>query len=105
MLYLSDALRKNFLSDKFDYKVCSQSTCVCIQQSNISQSVRFLCFHIGVGLLLLPVCYIHQPVLPSARDLLCIKEEENTGKVSACNLSEFSYFYAIYYIKSSMSNE
>ncbi len=27
VLYLSDALRKNFLNDKFDYKVCSQSVC------------------------------------------------------------------------------
>lgn len=105
VLYLSDALRKNFLSDKFDYKVCPPSASVWIHQKSITvdlfifsvaQPLNRLRFHVGVGFILLPVCYLHQPALPSARDLLCIKEEENPRKVSACNFSEFWYFSTIY---------
>ncbi len=104
VLYLSDALRKNFLNDKFDYKVCSQSVCVMKHRSIIvfSGAASKLCFHVGVGFLLLPVCYIHQPALLSARDLLCLKEEENTGEVSPA--SPLNSNFHIYCVPKTVSN-
>lgn len=81
VLYLSDALRKNFLNDKFDYKVGGAWLIPRAppRERPCRNAIRL--YFAGVGLVLLPVGHIHQPALPPAGVLLSLQEEENLGKV------------------------
>lgn len=73
--------------DLHSYLLCKHTVEGCVfvlnmKTSSVTLGVCSHVFNIGLGLVLLPICNLHQPALPPAWDLLSFQTQENSRKVS-----------------------
>ncbi len=103
VLYLSDALRTNFLNDKFDYKVCSQSVRVVKHQSiwlfSVAQPLNSL-FPCRCGIPT-SACLLYSSTSPAFSSRPSLPQRgRKYWKSESCKPFEFKLL-TIYYAKSS----